>query len=241
MTTTTELDEAPRRRYRVELALAAGHHIRLLEGSDPARVLRDLRQVVLKLELPVRSGWELPANATPWLASPSAAHPPPTAAPFVAEARPHVSQGRTAVTVLTGAIVTSVAMGIMLVSRIRRDESLSALSLALTLGTVAILILLALLLTGLRTRVRWADGVLQLESGVFGRSWSVASVDAAELRGVYAVSATPGTVEHILLDTGDDLVAVPCAGGGGEAVREAMLPLLHHSETRSVPGTQSLS
>ena len=48
-------------------------------------------------------------------------------------------------------------------------------------------------------------------------------------------------LEHVLLDAGDDLYAVACAGGGGSELAAALQTLAPQSATRTVPGTQSRS
>ncbi|MCA9592642.1 MAG: hypothetical protein KC776_05000 [Myxococcales bacterium] len=240
LTNTTEVDEAPRRRYRIELLFASGAHLRLLEGSDPARVLSDLRKVLGVLELPVRTGWGLPPGATPWRdgEAPAAAA---TAPAFVAEARPYESQGRTAATVFGGTVVIAVAMGIMMTARLRRGEAISALSASLAAVTLLILLVVGVVVLGLRTRVRWGDGTLDIERTVFGHAFGRERVVVEKLRGVHAVSPGTEMLEHVLLDAGDDLYAVACAGGGGSELAAALQTLAPQSATRTVPGTQSRS
>jgi hypothetical protein len=217
-------DSAPRISYRVELELAdPGSSLTLLEHADPAVVITDLRRLLTQVPLPVRAGWALPTDVQPWREREQTER---EAAPFAAielRAAPLPSQRRAAVTVLGGAVFTLVAMGVMFATRLRRGDSVAALSWSLAIATVAVLLVIGTYVATEQVVVRRAaDGVLRVERRVLGRRRGGWEVAGAKLLSAYAVGPSRSDLRHVLVETTEGVRSIPCAGEVAERIAQAL-------------------
>lgn len=201
---------AARVRYRAELRLARGERALLLENDDPAALLRDLSRVLERLPLPVEPGWGLPAEATPWAGGRPGAAGGATRR-FALRARSAASQRIAGATTLGGGLFTAVAMGFMMGARLERGESIGALSWALTLTTVGLVLSIAVCLLTDRLELS-ASGVLRAERFVLGRRVSRLELPLERVCAAWAVSPDGASPRHLLLELDDGPVAFPCAG-----------------------------
>lgn len=242
-----DTDEAPRRRYRVQLELPAGPGIVLLEGGDPGRVLTDLRKVLELLPLPVVSGWSLPREAAPWRASPASG---PTAELRELSIEPDAAQRRGAVAVAFATAVTSVAMGLMHWSRLRRGDATSMLSASLTALTVTILVLIAIAVARYRLRLRRSGDDWWVEHRTLGMTWKRRALPGRQVTGAWAVAPGDAPPDHVVVTTEAGVFSLPCTPEEAPRVARALHPVAaqgaaaplddgpRQSSTRSVPGAQ---
>ena len=198
----------PRSRYQVCLRLPNVAPILLLEGRAPDRVLMDLRKLARELKLRVHSGWGLPSGAEPWKASQGDA----TLPRCVLSLQPYQRQRRVALTVALGTVGMAVAMSLMVSARIDRGQTIGSGSYALGGLTLLIALLIALGVgTDRRVATLGPDG-LELERRIFGLRFRVRRVPAEGWVGAYRVHSSEGELAHLLMDFGDRVVSVPCAG-----------------------------
>lgn len=192
------LEHAARARYRAELELDAGERLVLLEDPDPARVLADLRRVLGYVNLPVRPGWGLGDDRTPWRTAP----PRRTETPRVSiRGKPQEAERGAGICVAGGALVIGTAMGIMHVARIRSGADTSLLSWVLSLSLFGFVVVLAAFLLSDVVVVEIGPDRLRVERHALGLTLSRFEVAAAEIRGATAVGLVPGEPRHLVLET----------------------------------------
>lgn len=207
------LEAAPFARYRVELVLDGGDRLLLLEDSDPARVLADLRRTLAHWSLPVTSGWGLAPGAEPWRARAANVAGAP-ATPVAERARPAESELGGGICVLGGAVVVGTAMALMHGTRIARGEPSAVLSYVLSGLLLGFIVVLGAFLVSDRVTARLEASGLVIERRALGISWSRRAVPAERLSAVYAVGLVPGEPRHLLIETADELFSVAFVGDG---------------------------
>ncbi len=218
-------ERAPYVPYRVELALGDGRRECLLEGSDPARVLRDLARVLGVWRVPVQRGWGLPKGARPWAYDADAATVQ-NALPMDIRGRPSpAAPGGALATGIGGALVAFI-IGLILVTRLRRGAPVDALSLILPGLSLALLLVLAIYLATARLRVVTDIEALSLEHRAFGLPWARFSVQHSALLGVFAVSshAEPESPAHLLVQTRQGPFAFRCSRELAARIAAALQP-----------------
>ena len=207
--------------YRVELELGPGQRALLLEHSDPARVLSDLTALLKHLDLPVRTGWGLPPNAAPWLgAEPRTGEVQAT--PLELRAVPFASQRPAGVTVLVGALAIGTIMLLMHVARLDRGASTSTLSMVLGIATIGALFVIAAALLTDELRVTSAGGAIAIEWRTLGVCRKRLTLPPGSLHGAWAVSPAASEAHHVLIQTTNELFALPCVGPDAHRVAAAL-------------------
>jgi hypothetical protein len=204
----------PRSRYRVCLRLPSAAPVVLLEGRAPDRVLTDLRHVVRELDLRVVSGWGLPSAAEPWKVSQSDRSPPER----MLALQPYQRQRRVSFTVALGTIGMAVAMALMVSARLDRGQTVGNGSYTLGALTLLIALMIAVGVGSDRRVATLGSFGVEIERRMFGVRLSRRTIDARGWVGAYRVHTSEEELVHLLLDFGDRVVSVPCAGESEEAV-----------------------
>ncbi len=214
-------DGTPSSDYMVHLRVAEHPDMLLLEGRHPDRVLMDLRQLAEHLELPVRSGWGLPDAASPW----KAADPTRTLPQQVLELHPFQRQRRVAFTVAAGTVGMAVAIWLMVSARLDLGRSIVWGSYALAGLTLVAAGLVAFGAWTDRCIVSISQTGIEVEHRMFGMRVGTTHTPAKRWVGAYRVHSTEGELVHVLLDLGDKLVAVACAGDEATPVEQQLRQL----------------
>jgi hypothetical protein len=192
--------------YGVLLRVPEGD-IKLLEHSNPAVVLMDLRRILASWDIAVESGWGLPDDAirpdSPrMLAGPSLLE-------LSFQGRPGRSYREAGLTVLATGILIFLVLGRMVADRVSAGTPASTVSLAVpALLLVTVLFAGALVLT-LRTTLTVGRAVVYRQQ-VLGLTLRELELPVAMVWGLYAVAPVSGEVLHVLVDLGDRVLAVPC-------------------------------
>jgi len=204
-------EHAQRGRYRVELVMEGPARLVLLERSDPAKVLADLRRLLRHWSLPVRSGWGLPDGAEPWKESGSPNRDRPSS-PVVEHGAPFPNERGAGWCVLGGSIVIGTAMGIMHGARVEKGAPTALLSWFLSGVTLSLVVALAAFLLTDRVEARVEGDEVRVERRVVGVRVSQRVVRTGDVRGVYAVGVDESVPLHLLLDTQEGLESFPLTG-----------------------------
>ncbi len=212
-------DEAARNRYRVDLVLDDGRPIPLLERADPARVLGDLRAALRYLPLPVKGGWGLPSAAEPWKGD----RPIVPAADREVEAhgRPMPSETGAGICALGGTLVIGTVIVLAHMARIENNRPTSGLSDALNATLLFLLVSITTFLLTDRISVVRRGAALLVERRAFGFRLGNKSIALDGFRGAFAVGPTEIPL-HVLIDLGDNLVAIPMVGEPAHALVRAL-------------------
>ena len=228
---TGAADETLEATYRAELVFDGGDRELLLEHSEPARVLRDLSVLLPSLGLPVRTGWGLPEGACPWqnTLSPRASTQKVNVKlePIRVEAPP--SDRRPALALTIGAILLAALQAILITSAIKRASYISPLSLALSLSSVAAVLLIGLVVWTRRITVI-ADRQVAVQVSIMGLDVARLGEANAPLFDAWAVSPNGETPCHVLIATEAGPLSVPCAGVAAAALAREL-------KARAAPGT----
>ncbi len=196
---------APQCKYACDLVLERGVSFELLSGPRPDRVLRDLHQCLRVLPLPVRTGWGLRGDATPWSYSGGSAGQ-----------RPATSSRLRIVAERTDPRLSRVALGMTLVTAglmgwltARQAASLGStmhpVSWLLPSALVASLCFIAFAASA-KSQLLANERSVRLLGGILGRACGTAS--RAGVRGATIVGRSPDkTVCHLLLETDDGPLA----------------------------------
>ncbi|HLV22939.1 MAG TPA: hypothetical protein VKZ49_18750 [Polyangiaceae bacterium] len=225
------LDPSPRPQYRAALLLASGRQLVLAEAPEPSEVLSQVGRLLRVVKLPVKPGWGIPPNATPWLeprsASADGSGPAALNLDLACEALP--SQRASGKAVLIGAAGASLLMLAVFGARVAKDLSISATSVGLSVLTVGVLLLIAAAQLTDTVRVR-TNGRLVVERSVLGWRRERRDFDRRSLLGIFVVGPDPAVVRHVLLQTDDGLISLPCAGEGARELGRTL-----QGSTRSSP------
>lgn len=221
LTTTGGEAAEPRVAYRAELELEGSTRVVVLEGTDPGAVLHDLGRLLEHLQLPVRRGWGIPADAEPWRPATSERSAP---APHPARMRiaPLPSQRRAAIAVTGGALFTTIAMSVMFGTRLRQGSDVAPLSWALAVVTVTLLYLIGLFIATDHVALAIGDGRVRVERRAFGRARSRWELPLSEVRRAYAVGPDVDEPRHVLVETPRGAVAIACSGADAGALARAL-------------------
>lgn len=214
----SRLDEDEFALYRVDLDLETGRHT-LLQSSEPETVLRDLASVARFLELPIVSGWGLPADAHPWAAAGDGdgPHPDASAPVKIDMVLPQVAyQREIGWTVIIGGVVVATIAIFQIAVRLSRGDQPTAMDLILPLLLVGTIegIGLAVLTKALRLSM---NGVLSVEWRVFGFVHKRRAIAKDAVRAVYVVGPHQLPPTHVLLDTAQGPFAI---ASGQRSARE---------------------
>lgn len=212
--TLADADEAP---YRMVLEQAGDAQL-LLEHSDPAVVVRDVRRMLAASSLNVNAGWGLPAERF---------RQPPT--PRDVELTPGIFVGRRwgGQAAVTQAVFGSAGFVLLvfLWSALTEKPQLHWLSVALPLLSVLGLLLLGSWLLSLRIHVNVAATHVLVQEIAWGRARRLLFVRAEELLAIDPVSHTGRPSTHVLVETSAGVHAFPLSA-------EATLALLQHVSWR---------
>ncbi len=214
-------DGTPSSEYTVQLRVPEQPDMLLLEGRRPDRVLMELRQLAEHLELPVRSGWGLPEAAAPW----KEAAPTRPLPKQVLQLHPFQRQRRVAFTVAVGTIGMAVAIWLMISARLDLGRTIVWGSYALAGLTLVAAGLVAFGAWTDRCIVSLSQGGIDVEHRMFGLRVGTEHTPADNWVGAYRVQSTEGELVHVLLDLGDRLVAVACAGDEAAPVEDQLRQL----------------
>jgi hypothetical protein len=193
--------------YTVRLEAESGVSLRVLESSEPERLLWQLSEVLRHWPGPVDCHWGLPDSARPWNIEPhsgprSLGDAPDQASFGVPLApRPLVWTSRLmAAFVVTDLVflVTSAAAGL---------PRLHPLSIALPMVLAACLIALTTALASGSSRLR-VGGRVRKEISMFGVQQPRGNVRLESVRGVYALDVPAAERWHILVDSSDGPLAL---------------------------------
>jgi hypothetical protein len=210
--------------YRAELVLESGQRELLLEYHEPARVLRDLSELLPRLNLPVRLGWGLPEGARPWESqgAPLASARSVEAELEPIEVEPSPSARRPALALIIGAIVLATLQAILITSAVRRASNVSALSLALSVSSVITVLLIGLIIWSRRIVVT-AGPKIAIQVRIFGIDVGRLGEAKAPLHGAWPVSPDGRTPRHVLIATEAGPVSVPCDGDAAAALAHKLM------------------
>lgn len=214
-------DDSSHSRYRVCLRHRGGDTV-LLESRSPDRVLSDLRRVHPLLGLAVRGGWGLAKGATPWTpAEPTRVLPSATL-----RVAPYLRQNRIVLTAGVGGVGIALAITLMMRARLAAGLAISTQSYALAAVCVLLCLGVAAAVWG-ESRVVSSDAHgMSVESRLFGLRFSSERIDAERWVGAWLVHTQEGDLAHLVLDFGDRLVAVACAGEELAALQARLGPWL---------------
>lgn len=194
--------------------------VKLLEDSDPATVLMDLRRVLGQRPMTIEAGWGLEVEDVVAAGQPrkraAVAGRPLT---FVGGAGPGYREA--GLTVIVTGILIALFLARLVIGRLIAGTPATALGL-----WAPTLLLLAVVLTGLlaftaRTtlsvgsEVVWSQSVLGITFARF-----VAPVDAVV--GIHAVGPSPDRVLHVLVDLGDRVLSLPCPDADAAARAQSL-------------------
>jgi hypothetical protein len=217
---------APGARYGVDLMFANGAVERLLEGPEPGRVLADLQRAREFLSLPVSRGWGLPLGAEPWeLPAPKAMRDETRLGALDVSCDRWPGQRAAGLTVVVGALVIGILMAVMLIARVRRGNDVSALSLALSLGTIGTLLTAGAAVGTARSRVR-ANGQILVDEVTLGVAKRRIAVPRSAVVRAYQIGPTATPTHHVLLETTHGPLAIACTGADASRLEAALSPPL---------------
>ncbi|HYO96815.1 MAG TPA: hypothetical protein VER33_20030 [Polyangiaceae bacterium] len=209
--TLADADEAP---YRVVLEQQTGKTQLLLEHSDPAVVVRDMRRILASSSLNVSAAWGLPAERF---------RQPPAARDVELTPGNFVGRRWGGQAAVTQAVFGSAGFVLLVFiwSVLTEKPQLHWLSVALPLLSVASLLLVGSWLLSLRVHVTLAATHLLVQEVAWGRSRRLLFVRAEELLAMDSVSHTGRPATHVLVETAAGVHAFPLTA-------EATLALLEH-------------
>lgn len=228
---------APRGCYVASLELPSGHRWPLIQGTDPARVLRELRQALEYSPHPVECRWGIGDEARPWCFD-DATVPAPRAEQGDVQricAR-QASGGLLKVMWITSAFV--VFDLVLLVASQRADLGyIHPLSIALPGAFGSILLLLSALLATRQRCLVIGGGRAWQEFHRFGIKRASGAVRLAEVRGVYLIGSPDAEQRHVLVDTACGPLTLPVAANAAKATelsaQRALSPGRTGSSTRA--------
>lgn len=200
-------------RYRAELTLDGGERLVVLEGPDPARVLADLRELLVYLPLPVTPGWDLPPGIEPWQKQ-SAAEPHAAEATVEERGRPGESELGAGICVLGGALIIATAMGLMHGARISRGDATSFFSYLLSAVLLGFVLVLGVFMVTDRVTARLEPDGLTVVRRALGITWSRWQVPSRDLRGLFATGLVPGEPRHLVVESSERLFSIRFFGPG---------------------------
>lgn len=208
---TQNPDEVPIIRYEVVLKARAGRELVLLSSKDPALVTRDLGKLLEVCPLPLRSGWGLPKDATPWTpVDRDDDRERPGASPREIVLERHDPPLPGGITILIGGLGVGLMWGIDIYRRAQTGLPLSVLSIALAVFFSLLLTLLGLALISNRLVLRTGPHGLILEARTLGVRLQRFRVPNAELARVHVVSPDGEEAWHVLLETTQGALSLPC-------------------------------
>lgn len=192
--------------YEVQLRLRGGELWTVLADSDPAHLLRQLARAKQSLDLPVITGWGLPARARPWAVPAGAAGSLPAAGDPL-RWPVQAAQGRITLALVIGALMVALILGVLGGTRLLAGHSIAAMSAGLAAALVALLFVIA-------AAVATEHVTLSLHPRLIGRWRRLGlktgprlDLPASELCGAYIVES--GFERHLLLLTMSGPHALP--------------------------------
>jgi hypothetical protein len=195
---------------------------RLLEGPDPAQLLRELRSVLSYWPGLVEQEWGLPGGAQPWafqpLAAPALEREAAAAARVLRGARAEDGL-RLAMAVITGLVLLDLA--VLLVSASPHVPSVHPLSLILPAVSASCLIAIALAVVTRQPRLVVGRDWVQ-ESCVLGVRRVQQRIRGESVRGVHLV-ATGGGQGHLLVDGSEGPLSLLVRARDAERLREQLV------------------
>jgi hypothetical protein len=193
--------------YTVQLESESGISHRVLESSDPERLLWQFSEVLRHWPGPVECRWGLPASVQPWNIEPHSGlrslgdSPAGVSFGVPLAPRPLVWTSR----VMAAFVVTDLLF--LVTSAAASVPRLHPLSIALPMILAACLIALttALATGGSRLRI---GGRVRKEASILGVQTPRGNVRLASVRGVYALDVPAAERWHILVDSSDGPLAL---------------------------------
>lgn len=219
---TQNPEEVPIIRYEVLLKARAGRELVLLSSKDPALVSRDLGKLLEICPLPLRSGWGLPKGAAPWTPiDRDDDREGSSASPREIVLERHDPPLPGGIAVLVGGLGVGVMWTIDIYRRAQTGLPLSVLSIALAVFFSVLLTVLGLALISNRLVLRTGPDGLILEARTFGLRRQRFCVPHADLGRVHVVSPDGEHAWHVLLETSQGALSVPCRpSNAGELLQE---------------------
>ncbi len=211
----------PRAAYTVTLESGDGGAYRVLQNTDPERLLWQFSEVLRHWPGPVECKWGLPAGARPWSIEPQSG------------ARAVVEGGDRVVAVAPLAHrplvwCARIMAALVLVDLVFLVSSASAgvpqihpLSLVLPVIFGGCVVALAVGLAGARSGLRIA-GRLRHESSLFGLRLQHGDVRIESVRGVHALGTSAAELWHVLVDSADGPLALAVPRQDAQALAHAV-------------------
>jgi hypothetical protein len=188
----------------------------VLEHSDPARALKELRRLRDELGIPVRPGWGL--SATALNCSPDEV--PARLVPADVSGPRWQAQGRTALASCLGSLFI-LAVTAFTFSRVIAPASLLARVLPLVFALLIGLVGVALLV--LRLRVRITESGLRVDTTLLSLSLKELELPAHAIARADAVGSRENRPQHVLIQTIEGPRAIPLSGVAAHAVARAIV------------------
>ncbi|HEX9619489.1 MAG TPA: hypothetical protein VF989_05105 [Polyangiaceae bacterium] len=222
--------EGPARRanqYRLTGELRAGGSVTILESTDPAEVLADLRILQARRETPLEPGWGLDAPALALiLDEPNALVGNDVGAAASAKGRTieldvQRSQREAATSVFVGAAGTTLIIAAVVGRRLRHHQTIAPLSIVLPALLVGFMLLIAVWIRARKVVVAVGSSLV-VERRRFGRAAERERYELSELRGAWPVGPARGEIAHILVATRRGPFALPCSDTKAAELLEAL-------------------
>jgi hypothetical protein len=221
--------------YGVVVERDAGPRLILLSDRRPDRVLRDLALVRRIVPLPLSPGWGLPADSR-WIDPASTEVAPTSSMPAGVAAASGRTKKSIAGTILVGSAGVTAIIVVDIRNRIVLGDSPSALSLALPVLFVTMLVVIGLgIWTSRNSFGLGAEFVFTRH--VLGFAIERRTVARSTIRAAYLVSPDGGTPRHLLLETEAGPESFPCTPADGARVLASLYG--GGAEISSAPPTQS--
>ncbi len=223
--TTAIVPGGVRPRYAVALRFQ-DDLVTLYDSKDPAEALEALRRLSKELSLPVKDRWGLGDVKLDQLFGAGelrSSTPEPAArpGPKAYAGTPYPDQGRKAVAVFGSALFLSLVMTGMYTARVHRGAETMALSLILSVGTVALVLLIGAGILSQRVTVT-TNGTVELVCEVFGISYRRRSLSTDSLRRVFAVGLGDREIQHLVFVTTKGCYSIPWSSENLESVASAL-------------------
>jgi hypothetical protein len=205
--------------YQAELVFDGGQRELLLEHHEPARVIRDLSELLPHLRLPVRRGWGLPEGISPWESQviPDLSADKIETESEVFEVPLGPAQRRPGYALTIGAVVLATVQVILVAPTVQRSAGVSPLSIGLALASVVTVLLLGVFVWTRELVVKVGPQVA-IELRLLGRGLKTLAAAPAPLRGAWAVSPEGRSPQHVLIATEGKPLSVACEGSAASAL-----------------------
>jgi hypothetical protein len=212
--------------FQVDLITTCSR-VRILDGTDPARVLTHVEELASFLEVPIQPGWGLDAAA---LGAPDGRQPSAQAKPLEARGMFRAAQRGAAYTALGSTLFILCFLSTLILARYERGLALGTLSLVLPIVIVTYAFAVSLWLLGARSEVAVTNTSLEYRRLWNGRVLRTEAVPLDDLRGVFAVSPDGAEPTHLLSRVRVGFVAFPIVGEPARVLAAQFAPVTRSTE-----------